>query len=721
MKKVLSFLSNVFGFNKLSKHENTYLHESNIRTGIYMATIIVILEIWIILRQYKKYVIPALAAGGVLDKELFTKIALSIFLLILLTSLAVMIFSLFYQTKNFTKPKFITQISISAAPTLYSFFIFFEYFSTGANHKAATMNSFLIILYVLAFIIGASSIIYAFLRFYKNKRIAILEHVIISSFALQCLSFGIRVSYNDFFGGKEIICFLTMAIYIGCLLIYRPYVSLLLLTATFVGFCGLVYSGDPSMMENADLAKIIKSDIVNLITFYVSLTTVCFAIYHGRLSEARKSASLEKQAREDELTGLWNYNFFIDNVKQKITTTKGNIEDYVLLFIDIHNFKSFNDQRGFEAGNNFLITVGNMLRSIFRDSQYARQADDHFVVFTKRLDLEEKINKLNELVKKIDEEILLGINCGAYRLNDISDDPRRCIDRARYATFLVKKDHIKNFIEYDKSMAEAYRKRLYIINNIDNAVENGWIKPFYQPVVWSDSRELCGCEALARWFDPVYGRLSPSEFIPVLEEYRLIHKLDHIIFETVCKDLHNAIQNNLPVVPVSLNFSRLDFELMDATNVLEDLVAKYNLPRQLIHIEITESALIDSYETLSLSFNRFKELGYSLWLDDFGSGYSSFNVLKDYSFDVLKIDMVFLTSLENNEKAKSLLDSIIQMAGKIDMLTLTEGVETSEQADFLSKIGCTRLQGYLFGKPIPIEELYQKIASGELKISNKSL
>ena len=721
MKKVLSFLSNVFGFNKLSKHENTYLHESNIRTGIYMATIIVILEIWIILRQYKKYVIPTIEAGGVLDKELFTKIALSVFLLILLTSLAVMIFSLLYQTKTFTKAKFITQISISAAPTLYSFFIFFEHFSTSANHKAATMNSFLIILYALAFIIGASSIIYAFLRYFKNKRITILEHVIISSFALQCLAFGIRVSYNDFFGGKEIICFLTMAIYIGCLLIYRPYVSLLLLTASFVGFCSLVYTGDPAMMADETTAKIIKSDIVNLITFYVSLTTVCFAIYHGRLSEARKSATLEKQAREDDLTGLWNYNFFIENVKQAIANTKDSLEPYALLFIDIHNFKSFNDQRGFEAGNNFLIAVGNQLRNVFKDSLYARQADDHFVVFTHQSNLEEKINELNELVKGLDSEILLGVNCGAYRLNDVSIDPRRCIDRARYATYLVKKDHINNFIEYDKSMAEAYSKRMYIINNIDNAVESGWIKPFYQPVVWSDSRELCGCEALARWFDPVYGKLSPSEFIPVLEEYRLIHKLDHAIFEAVCKDLHGAIEKGLPVVPVSLNFSRLDFELMDATNVLEDLVAKYNLPRELIHVEITESALIDSYETLSACMNKLKDLGYSLWLDDFGSGYSSFNVLKDYSFDVLKIDMVFLTNVENNEKAKTLLDSIIQMAGRINMLALTEGVETDEQADFLSKIGCTRLQGYLFGKPIPIEELHQKIASKELLVSNKAL
>lgn len=721
MKKVLSFLSNVFGFNKLSKHENQYLHESNIKTAVYMATIIVILEIWIILRQYKKYVIPHLAAGNRLNLEFFTKIALSVFLLIIVTSLAVMAFSLYYQVKKFSKRGFIVQVAVSSAPTLYSFFAFFEYYLKTGDHQAITMNSFLISLYVLAFTIGVSSIIYACFRYFKNERLTILEHVIITSFAVQCLAFGIRVSYNDFFGGKEIICFLTMALYIGCLLIYRPYVTALMLFVCFGGFVLLIYTKDPSILENTATAKIVKSDMVNFITFFVSITTVCFAIYHGRLSEAKKSASLEKQAREDELTGLWNFNYFVENAKDLMVNLRSNIEDNVFLFIDIHNFKAFNDQRGFEAGNKFLITVGSLLRQVFQDSLYARQADDHFVVLTKKDNLATRINTLNELVSKLDKEIVLSVNCGSYQITDINDDPRRCIDRARYATHLVKKDYVHNFIEYDKSMDEEYHRRLYIINNIEHATENGWIKPFYQPVVWSDSRKLCGCEALARWDDPVYGRLNPSSFVPVLEEYRLIHKLDCAIFKAVCKDLHDSLSKGLPVVPVSLNFSRLDFELMDAIAVLETLVKEYEIPKELIHVEITESALIDNFDTLSKCINTLKKLGYSLWLDDFGSGYSSLNVLKDYSFDVLKIDMAFLTSLENNEKAKTLLDCIIQMAGRINMLTLTEGVETAEQADFLSKIGCTRLQGFLFGKPIPKEELYEKIKAKELIVSEKSL
>ena len=175
------------------------------------------------------------------------------------------------------------------------------------------------------------------------------------------------------------------------------------------------------------------------------------------------------------------------------------------------------------------------------------------------------------------------------------------------------------------------------------------------------------------------------------------------------------------MVPISLNFSRLDFELMDAVTELDDLAARYGIEKDMIHVEVTESALTDNFTLLNDAMNRIKELGYSLWLDDFGSGYSSLNVLKDYQFDVIKIDMRFLTNLESSEKSRTLIDCIIKMANRINMLTLTEGVETKVQAEFLNRIGCTRLQGYLFGKPITKEALYDRIDKGELVVSEKRL
>ena len=729
MKKALRSFSHLFGFEKLSKYEKEYLHDANIRSSIYMAVIVVFLEIWMLVRQTYSKIIPKYQAGG----DLFGLIVkyTTKYWLFLLVGLGIMLFCLFYQRdKRLTKRRFITLVSVGAACILYTAVFGLETFTQESDSitpvMAAIMNAMLVSIYVLLFFIGLSIVIYALCKYFKNKSITFLEHFVVICFTLICLAFGIYVSYSDFWGGKEIICFLTMVLYVGCLLIYRPFISILILGASFDVFYkilltfqnGLSFASQEVVISGVTY-KLTSGDTVNYITFFISLTTICFAIYHGRLKEARKSKDLEKSAMEDALTGMYNYSYFSNLAKERIQHITDNIQDNVFLFLDIHNFKAFNDQRGFEEGNRFLITIGKYISDVFQGSLCARQADDHFVIFTKANGIEEKLNTLNKQVHDYDAEILLGINCGAYHLSSNQEDPRMAIDRARYAAHLIKNRFQTIYAEYDQTMSEAYHKRLYVVNNIDNAVNNGWIVPFYQPVVWSDSNELCGCEALARWKDPVYGQLYPNEFIPVLEEYRLIHRLDRAIFEAVCKDIRTALDAGKPVVPVSLNFSRLDFELMDAVQELENIVTKYAIPKEMIHVEVTESALTDDFINLNTSLNRIKELGYSLWLDDFGSGYSSLNVLKDYQFDVVKIDMRFLSNLESNNKAKTLLGSIVDLAGRINMLTLTEGVETKEQAEFLNRIGCERLQGYLFGKPIPKEEFYKRIDKGEMIVSDK--
>jgi diguanylate cyclase (GGDEF) domain len=731
MEKVLRFMAGILGFEKLSKYENEYLHDANIRSCSYMGFIAVLLEVWMLVRQTYSKIIPKYQAGGNLY-TLFINYT-SKYWLFLLIGLGLMLFCLFYdRQKRLSKGRFIALLAIGTACMLYTSVLSLEKFTKASETitpvMAAIMNTMLVSVYVFLFVIGAAIVTYALFKYLKNRNIVFLEHVAIIAFTLVCLAFGIFVSYSDFWGGKEIICFLTMVLYVGCLLIYRPYISALILGASFMLFYRILLTyqeglsfKDTEVMIGGVAKQIISGDSVNYVTFFISLTTICFTIYHGRLTEARKSKALEKSAKQDQLTGLYNFSYFSELARDSIRNLTGNFSENVLLFIDIHNFKAFNDQRGFEAGDKFLIAIGKYISDIFHGSLFGRQADDHFAVLTKTEGLTEKLNALNDLVHDYDAEILLGINCGAYHLNSNSEDPRRAIDRARYAAHLIKNRFQTIYIEYDKTMSEAYHKRLYIINNIDNAVKNGWIVPFYQPVVWSDTEEVCGCEVLARWMDPVYGQLFPNEFIPVLEEYRLIHKLDRAIFESAFKDMREAMDAGKPVVPVSLNFSRLDFELMDAVTELDDLTAKYRIPKEMVHVEVTESALTDNFTKLVEAMDRIKELGYSLWLDDFGSGYSSLNVLKDYQFDVIKIDMRFLSNLEDSEKARTLIDCIIKMANRINMLTLTEGVETKVQADFLNKVGCTRLQGYLFGKPIPKNTLYDRIEKGELIVSGRCL
>ena len=729
MKKALSFLANILGFEKLGRYEKNYLHDANIRSCSYMGFIVVLLELWMLIRQTYTKIIPKYQAGGDLLQLVLTYTTK--YWLFTLVGLGVMLLCLFYRRdRSLSKGRFIALFTVGTACMLYTLMLKLERFTAPSETitpvMATIMNVMLVSIYVLLFLIGAGIVTYASVKYFKKRNIVLLEHVTIIEFTLICLAFGVYVSYSDFWGGKEIICFLTMVLYVGCLLIYRPYITILILGASFLGFYHILQTyqgglsfGPQNVVIGGVTYQMISGDSVNFITFFISLSTICFAIYHSRLSEARKATALEKSVKEDQLTGLYNYNYFIELAKDRIQNLTWNINENMLLFLDVHNFKAFNDQRGFEAGNQFLASFGQFIAEAFQDSLYARQADDHFVVLTNAKDIQDRLNTINRRVHDYDHEILLCINCGAYRLSSNTEDPRRSIDRARYAAQLIKNRFQTIYIEYDQTMSDAYHKRLYIINSIDNAVQNGWIVPFYQPVVWSDTGKVCSCEVLARWMDPVYNQLFPNEFIPVLEEYRLIHKLDLAIYELAFKDMRASMDAGRPVVPVSLNFSRLDFELMDAVQELDNLAAKYRIPRNMIHVEVTESALTDNFTLLSTAINRLKELGYSLWLDDFGSGYSSLNVLKDYQFDVIKIDMRFLSNFENSEKSKTLIECIINMANRINMLTLTEGVETKEQAEFLNRVGCGRLQGYLFSKPVPLKTLYERIEKGELTLSEK--
>lgn len=242
--------------------------------------------------------------------------------------------------------------------------------------------------------------------------------------------------------------------------------------------------------------------------------------------------------------------------------------------------------------------------------------------------------------------------------------------------------------------------RDYVTEHLEEALENHWIQVYYQPVIRTLTGELCGLEALARWVDPQVGFLSPASFIPVLEQARLIHRLDAYVLEEVCRMLRERLDKNLCITPVSFNLSRYDFDSMDVFSVVENTRKKYSLPRDFLHVEITESTLAQNAQLVHQALDQLREKGYEIWLDDFGSGYSSLNVLKDYQVDLIKLDMGFLRNF--TAKSRSIIASVITMAKDLGVKTLVEGVETKEQADFLAAMGCGRMQGYFFGKPQPL-------------------
>ena len=256
--------------------------------------------------------------------------------------------------------------------------------------------------------------------------------------------------------------------------------------------------------------------------------------------------------------------------------------------------------------------------------------------------------------------------------------------------------------------------RQYILDNFDSALENGRIQVYYQPVIRTISGQLCSFEALARWVDPERGLLSPDAFIPVLEEAGRIHELDGYVIGEVCRRIRLTVERGETPIPVSVNLSRLDFLLCDIFSVVDRHVSAYQVPHDFLYIEITESVMAEQEGLMHTVVDRFHEAGYQVWMDDFGSGYSSLNMLKDYPFDELKMDMRFLSSF--NQRSLRILTSVIQMAKEIDIHTLVEGVETEEQFVYLRNIGCEKVQGFFFGRPLPFDEAIAQLKARNIPI-----
>ena len=576
--------------------------------------------------------------------------------------------------------------------------------------------------YWLLLLIGVFMLIYSVL--YTNNKISRSPYIstgLTIMFTGVCMYFGWKVSESDFSKGRMILCFLTMVLYAACLLIWRPYISIIMLSV--IGITYINYLDVYGVDLEGNHKGVLEADMINYATFFISLIAVVVSIYHQRHSEARKSAKLIKASMTDDLTGISNPKHFAEQAEVLVNSTDPH--SLIYLYFNIANFKTYNDHMGYAQGNELLIKLAEGFEEVFKDGICGRMSDDHFMVLTKIEGFESRIEKMREFLKKEStEELYLELKVGGYRPDEGSEDPRSDIDRARYAAHSISHHADKNYIEYDRKMEDEFKLRQHILNNIDKAIREDYIQVYYQPVVWSDDKKLCGCEALARWNDPKFGFLSPGKFIPILEESRQINKLDLCVYEKVCRSLREKLDRGEKIFPVSLNFSRLDFELMDAVSELEKLVEKYNIPKDYLHVEITESALTDETGTLKNAMESLHEKGYSIWLDDFGSGYSSLNVLKDYEFDVLKIDMVFLKNFENEQikgNARKIIETILDLADALGMKTLTEGVESEEAARFLTEKGCGRLQGYFYGKPMSFEDIYSLIDSGKLNISDEIL
>ena len=259
----------------------------------------------------------------------------------------------------------------------------------------------------------------------------------------------------------------------------------------------------------------------------------------------------------------------------------------------------------------------------------------------------------------------------------------------------------------DNKLAGRTELERYLADRVDTAVAHHDITVHYQPIIRTITGKICAFEALARWEDPIYGMITPSVFLAVLETTRQTYKLDAAVVEEVCRMLSDRQSQGLPMFPVSLNLSRIDFLAGDFFDIVETAVNRYQVARNLLRIEVTEN-LLAADTRIAASLRRFQEAGYSVLLDDFGQGNSSLNVLKNNQFEALKIDLRFLAPF--SPRAKTIIESVVCMAKKMGIHPLAEGVETQEQVDFLTAIGCEQIQGFYYGRPMPMDNVLNHCA-----------
>lgn len=411
----------------------------------------------------------------------------------------------------------------------------------------------------------------------------------------------------------------------------------------------------------------------------------------------------------DDLTGLPNMTHFrnIAMAAGAEMKSKGILPAYV--YFDLRDMKAVNENYGFAKGNGILIGTAYVLSAVFKGDPVSRFADDHFVVLTNRKLLEQKLEKVHEQVLNNPTGIPVQICAGIY----IDDDRQKldviaACDRARLACKSLKGDYQHKYKIFDRAMFDEYHQRQHILTHFEEALEKGWIKVYYQPIIRTITGNICDMEALSRWVDPEKGMLPPSQFIPVLEEHRLITKLDFYMLTKICENLRRQKQEKLPVVPVSVNLSRLDFEECDVVEEVLKIVDEYGVSHKLLTIEITESAFINNRYFLSKQIQRFRQAGFGVWMDDFGSEYSSLNTLQEFDFDLIKLDMTFMKNFSLTGKNHSILSDVVGMVSRLGIHTLAEGVQTKEQLNFLSDIGCEKAQGYLFSRPMPCEYFADK-------------
>ena len=422
---------------------------------------------------------------------------------------------------------------------------------------------------------------------------------------------------------------------------------------------------------------------------------------------------------KDSLTGLDRYEEFLEKLEAEIA----RMEDYriAIVYTDIKYFKYINDTYGYKTGDSLLKEFVNRVTE--NNAQLlcaARVYSDNIVVATRmdegisNDDLRESIQQMNlELEEEFREKYMSARLKFCTGISVISKDDRRldpatAVSNANLARKVAKEMEDTEVVLFDRRMMEGIKREIEITSSLSSAIGKGELMVYYQPKVATGSLKLIGAEALIRWRKPDGKFIYPDDFIPLIERSGQIVELDYFVYREVFRFIARRLREGRPIVPVSVNVSRAHLNKMGILEYIQALFDEYQIPPNLIEFELTESIYIENTTKALQLVEGLHAMGTKVSMDDFGSGYSSLNLLSRLPIDIIKLDKVFLKDDEIDNKLrendKIIISCVIDMAKRLQITSLCEGVETPEQSDYLSQIGCEIQQGYYFSRPIPQEE-----------------
>lgn len=427
---------------------------------------------------------------------------------------------------------------------------------------------------------------------------------------------------------------------------------------------------------------------------------------------------IEKTRRIDRLTGLLRAKVFYREVDEFIANN--STENWAMIAVDLEHFKLFNDWYGWTAGDKYLMDVATRLNGVITVLKgfAGYMGGDNFAIFIKHRPefIDHMIKEIDDFIRADERRTGFLPNLGFYFLEAEEEATASTMyDRAVMALNTIKGNYGKRYGIYDKSMMVEIGREMQILTDVQRGIVEQEFVLYMQPQIHVPTGKISGAETLVRWKNKEKGMISPGVFIPILEKNGFITHLDKYIWEEVCKWQRSRLDRELPLLPVSVNVSRVDAYAIDLVGYFNDLTSKYGIPRSCIKIEITESTYAEDNEKMGKIAEALRDAGFSLYLDDFGSGYSSLNMLKNVYVDALKIDMQFLDMNEANaRKGESIMESVINMARILRIPIIVEGAETEKQIQSLSSMGCRYVQGFYYYKPMPLDEFEHLLETKEV-------